>query len=162
MRFACRAVDATFFENAPWVFRNEVELTAAPERVFAIFEDGASWPKWFDGIQRVEWSSPKPFGVGTTRTVWLTSLTVDEHFFRWEPGRRFSFYFTSHSRPMVRALAEDYLLEPLGTGSRFTYTVAMEPRLWLRLTGAIGRSVFGSMFRTAAEGLVSYVQSAKI
>lgn len=157
MRFSCRAVDASFFDNAPWIFKNTVELAAPSKKVFEVFEDSDSWPKWFDGIQQVVWKNPKPFGVGTTRTVWLTTLTIDEHFFRWEADRRFSFYLTSQSLPMVHALAEDYLLEPTPNGSRFTHTVAMEPRLPLRLTGPLGRAPFASMFSKAAASLVKYV-----
>jgi hypothetical protein len=161
MRYACRAIDAAFFEKAPWIFKNSVELAAPPERVFAIFEDGESWPKWFSGIKRVEWTSARPFGVGTTRVVTLATLAVDEHFFRWEPDRRFSFYLTGHSLPMARALAEDYLLEPLGDGRcRFTYTVAIDPRLGLRATGPLGRSYFGAMFRNATTGLQSFVKAS--
>ena len=83
MRFPCHPVDASFFDTAPMRFiRNTVELAARPADVFAIFEDGESWPRWFHGIHKVVWTSDKPCGVGTTRTVWLTGVTVQERFFR--------------------------------------------------------------------------------
>ena len=80
MRFSGRPVDASFFDTAPMRFKNVVELNASPAKVFAIFEDGESWPQWFRAIHKVAWTSNKPYGVGTTRTVWLTPVTLDEHF----------------------------------------------------------------------------------
>lgn len=157
MRYACEPVDASIFESAPMRFRHDVEIAAPRERIFRIFEDGASWPRWFKGIRRVQWTSPRPFGVGTTRVVTLDLVTVDEHFFRWEPGRRLSFYLTRHSLPLAHVLAEDYLLEDAGAGrTRFTYTVAIRPRALLRLGGPIARGNFDRMFRGACAGLAAY------
>ena len=161
MHFACHPVDSSFFDTAPMRFKNAVELAARPVDVFAIFEDGESWPRWFDGIHKVAWTSNKPCGVGTTRTVWLTPATVDERFFRWEPGHRFSFYVTRQSMPLFHALAEDYLLEELAPGeTRFTYSVAIEPRLALRIGGPVARTRLDSVFRNACRGLQSYVLKA--
>jgi carbon monoxide dehydrogenase subunit G len=161
MRFPCHPVDASFFDTAPMRFKNTVELAARPADVFAILEDGETWPKWFHGIRKVVWTSNKPYGVGTTRTVWLTGLSVDEHFFRWEQDRRFSFYLTGHSIPLAHAFAEDYLLEAVAPNkTRFTYSVAIEPRLALSIVGPIAKTYFGSMFRSACKGLQSYVLKA--
>src|SRR5215471_2158479 len=161
MRFPCRPVDASFFDTAPMRFRNAVELAARPADVFAIFEDGESWPRWFHGIHKVVWTSDKPYGVGTTRTVWLTGVTVQELFFRWERDRRFSFYLTGHSMPLFHALAEDYLLEELAPGkTRFTCSVAIEPRVAFRTGGPIARTLFDSTLKNACKGLQSYVLNA--
>ena len=161
MRFSCHPVDASFFDTAPMRFKHAVELAARPADVFAIFEDGESWPRWFQGINKVVWTSNKPYGVGTTRTVWLSIATVDEHFFRWEPGRRFSFYMTGQSMPLVHAMAEDYLLEERALGeTRFTYTMAIEPRLALRMGGPVARRQFDSMVASACRGLQNYVLKA--
>jgi hypothetical protein len=163
MRFPCHPVDASFFDTAPMRFRNAVELVARPADVFAIFEDGESWPRWFHGIRKVVWTSNKPYGVGTTRTVWLTGVSVDEHFFRWEQDRRLSFYLTGHSMPLFHALAEDYLLEEVAPSkTRFTYSMAIEPRLALRMGGPIARTYFGSMVRNACKGLQSYILKAGV
>ncbi|MDM0107015.1 hypothetical protein QTH97_18865 [Variovorax sp. J22R24] len=47
MHFQCRPVDASFFDTAPLQFKNVADLDASPSKVFAIFEDGESWPHWF-------------------------------------------------------------------------------------------------------------------
>jgi hypothetical protein len=142
-------------------FKNVVELDAPPAKVFAIFEDGESWPKWFRAIRKVQWTSNKPYGVGTTRTVWLTLATLDEQFFRWEADRRFSFYLTGLSMPLAHALAEDYLLEEIAPGrTRFTYSVAIEPGLAVARGGPISPMYFGSMFKSACKNLQRYVLEA--
>lgn len=158
MRFTCRPVELDFIEGAAYRFENVVELEAPPEAVFDIFADGETWPRWFDGIQRVVWTSPEPKGVGTTRTVTLTTMTVYEHFLAWERGRRFAFRFVGSSLPLCRAGIEDYRLEALPGGrTRFFYGVYLEPSLVVRLTGPIARAQFRGMFRRAAEGLKAYV-----
>jgi hypothetical protein len=162
MRFPCRPVDAAFFETAVMRFKNVVELEAPPEDVFSILEDPGSWPRWFRGMRKVAWISGEPHGVGSTRTAWLTLVTIDEHFFRWEPGHRFSFYATGLSMPLAHALAEDYLLDQVGPGrSRFTYRVAIAPRALVRLGGPVARAYFASMFRHACSGLQRHVGMAR-
>ena len=158
MRFACQPVDASFLERAPLQFVNTVTLSASAETVFAMLEDAAVWPQWFDDIQEVTWTSPRPFGVGTTRTVRLTAMTVEEHFFIWESGRRMAFYFTGHTVPLARSFAEDYRLEPLDDARcQLTWRVCIAPRLLLRLGAPLARRQLGGMFQRAAAGLAAHV-----
>jgi polyketide cyclase/dehydrase/lipid transport protein len=162
MRFTCRPVDTSFFDTAPMRFKNVVELDAPPAMVFAIFDDEQSWPKWFRAIHKVVWTSNRPHGVGSTRTVSLSTVTVYEHFFRWEQDRRCSFYLTGASMPLAHAFAEDYLLEEFAPAkTRFTYRVAIEPRLAVAMGGPISRMYFGSMFKSACKNLQSYVLKAR-
>ena len=158
MFFSCRPVDLDFIEQAPYRFENVVELNATPEEVFDIFADGGSWPQWFEGIQHVEWTSPEPRGVGTTRTVTLTTGTVYEHFLAWDRGRRFAFRFVGANRPLFRAGVEDYRLEDLGgRRCRFLYGVYLDPALPVRLFAPLSRRMFAGMFSRATEGLRAHV-----
>jgi Polyketide cyclase / dehydrase and lipid transport len=162
MRFTCRPVDTSFFDTAPMRFKNVVELDAPPAMVFATFDDEQSWPEWFRAIHKVVWTSNRPHGVGSSRTVSLSTATIYEHFFRWEQDRRFSFYLTGVSMPLAHAFAEDYLLEELAPAkTRFTYRVAIEPRLAVAMGGPISRMYFGSMFKSACKNLQSYVLKAR-
>lgn len=103
MRFTCRPVDTSFFDTAPMRFKNVVELDAPPATVFAIFDDEQSWPKWFRAIRKVVWTSNRPHGVGSTRTVSLSTATLYEYFFRWEQDRRCSFYVAHKQRVGARS-----------------------------------------------------------
>lgn len=159
LRFSCREVGQDFLESAPVRFVNEVTINATPERVFEALEDPELWPKWFNDIVKVDWTSPKPFGVGTTRTVTLKAMTVFEKFSVWETGERFTFYFTETSLPFAHAFCEDYRLVDSGNGTtRFIYTVALEPRLLIRLGGPVSKFIMGRMFRNGARSLAVYME----
>jgi hypothetical protein len=89
--------------------------------------------------------------VGTTREVVLPlkAMALRERFFRWEEGSRKSFYAVEANRPLLRRMAEDYLVEKTPTGSRFTWTIAMEPvpraKLLLRLTSPVNSVLYRSV-----------------
>lgn len=158
MKFNCRPVGIEFLDNAPVQFVNQVELAASPAQVFAIFEKAEAWPLWYKEIVKVEWHGPQPYGVGTTRTVKLTTVTVEEHFFVWEQNERLAFCFTAMSLPLVHALVEEYRLTPLGEHrSQFTYKVGLELSFWLCLGGPLILKVYEKMFRQATTNLAEYI-----
>lgn len=158
MRFSCRPVELDFIARARWRFENTVELDAEPDAVFDLFADGESWPLWFAGIRRVEWTSPEPKGVGTTRTVTLTTATVFECFLAWDRGTRFAFRFEGANRPLFRAGIEDYRLEGIGAGrTRFDYGVYLDPSLLVRTLAPVTKPAFARMFRDATQGLQAYL-----
>lgn len=74
--------------------------------VWAALLDGPAWTEWLP-ITKVTWTSPQPFGVGTTRTVEVGATRIDEVFFAWEEGRRMAFRFAASALP-VSAAVEDY------------------------------------------------------
>ena len=80
------------------------------------------------GLEKVEWTSPKPYAVGTTRTVTFAGgIRIDESFHVWDHGKRIAFYVTGISTGMVTALAEDYQVTDLGSGRcRLRWTMALE------------------------------------
>lgn len=155
---ACQKVDHDFLQNAPVIIINSIEINTTPDVIFKSFENADDWPKWFDGMTKVEWTSPKPFGVGTTRTVTLGALKVYEYFTRWEENKRFSFYFTKTNLPFVTALMEDYLLEPVSDQvTRFTYTVAYEPRFPASALGPMGKWMLSRNFKKAVESCARFM-----
>ena len=147
--FDTRPVDERFLAEAP------VRLVA----VFAISRPAASvWAdltgenplSWCRILDRVTWTSERPFGVGTTReVVALKGLNVfHERFFRWEEGRRKSFMVQKASAPLAKAFAEDYLVEPTGDAScAFTWTVAYEPSAVGKPGDAVNRRLLSSLFK---------------
>ena len=89
------------------------------EVVWNALLDGETWTKWLP-ITKVEWTSPKPFGVGTTRTVWIGKEVVEEVFFGWEEGKRMAFRFDRTTLPL-KAGVEDYQLHPTANGCRLDW-----------------------------------------
>lgn len=152
-RYACDQVSDGWIDTAPVRLVNTVHVQAAPERIWAALEDAAAWPRWANVITRVEWTSPAPFGVGTTRTVTMRGGMVGyEEFIAWEPPARMGFRFNEASMDGVRAFAERYTLEsqPDG-GTRVTWVMAMQPKgvskPIVALTRVPMRLLFGRMLR---------------
>lgn len=126
----CDIVDLDYFGQSPNCYQAEVEVAATPEQVFACFEDADAWPQWAMPIQKVEWTSPKPFGVGTTRTVsMMAGFVGDERFIAWDYPREMAFCFTHCSRSLVKSFAEHYTVTPLANGkTNVVWKMAMDAR----------------------------------
>lgn len=136
----CRAVGLEFIDQAPARFEAEVVVRASPAEIFDVFEDADAWPRWALPIRHVEWTSPRPYGVGTTRTVTMIGGVGKEVFIAWDRGRHMAFRFTETTMPHTAAFAEDYRVEDLGDGrARVRWVMAMEPtgpsRTMLRVFG---------------------------
>lgn len=137
-----RPVDASYATTGP----NQVTLVqpiATPSEVlFWLLSDGPTWKEWL-GID-VEWTSPKPFGVGTTRTVTGSGQTIDETFLVWEEGRRMAFRFDRTTLPVV-AFAEDYEIRSTGAGTcELRWRYAFE---WGGPIAPIASWAFGVIFK---------------
>jgi hypothetical protein len=146
--FTTQPVEESFFDTAPLRLQGEFDIPLPAERVWAdLTADGTLY--WCRLLQSVTWTSPRPFGVGTTRIARsLGGVNVfDERFFRWEEGRRQSFFVVETSAPLFRRFAEDYLVEPTTESScRFTWTIAIEPRAAARLANPANRLLLGTLF----------------
>lgn len=77
-----------------------------PEVVWAALLDGQAWTEWLP-LTKVTWTSPEPFGVGTTRTVEAGGAAIEETFYAWKEGQRMAFRFERSPLP-IQAGAEDY------------------------------------------------------
>jgi ribosome-associated toxin RatA of RatAB toxin-antitoxin module len=134
--FSLRELAPADHAALPEQFVHTVDLDCSAEALFAVLEDPASWPVWAPGIGRVEWTSPRPFGVGTTRTVTFWGGTqVFERFTAWTPGRELVFTILSTTEELWTAFGEHYAVEPLGAQRcRLTWTVSYEA------TGGFGRA----------------------
>lgn len=120
-------VDDRFVETAPLRFTNSVDLAITPEQLFDVFHDAEAWPRWVKALTEVVWTSPRPFGPGTTRTVHLRGRIVgEEEFFTWDEPRRIAFRFNAVSTRLVTAFSEQYDVEPDPGGCRLTWSVGID------------------------------------
>jgi hypothetical protein len=67
--FLCERISVSFTRAAPYRFSYSVDLAITPEQLFKVLAEEESWPHWASVITNVNWTSPEPRGVGTTRTV---------------------------------------------------------------------------------------------
>lgn len=91
-----------------------------PSAVWAALLDAKAWTEWLP-ITKVTWTSPRPFKVGTTRTVEIGPQAVEEIFFAWDEGSRMAFRFAKSSLPLSAAV-EDYRVVPTATGSELIWS----------------------------------------
>lgn len=125
--YPCERVGLSFTETAPYLFRNTVDLAITPEQLFEVLADPQAWPRWATVITKVTWTSPEPFGAGTTRIVEMRGGIVgDEEFISWEPFTRMAFRFNECSTRAVGAFAEDYRVQAIPGGCRLTWTMAQK------------------------------------
>ena len=150
--------DDSLFATAPLYHARSVEVPYSAEETWAALTgDGVS--SWTKGMRRLTWTSPRPFGVGTTREIEMESdLVLRERFYRWEEGTRKTFTATGATRPIFRHLVEDYVIEPTVVGARFSWRWAAElNRPWSFLQGPLDRFFFGPTGRSHIDGLPAYM-----
>jgi hypothetical protein len=82
-RNECEKVGLAFFTSAKLVIPSEIILPCSPETLFRCFEDADAWSEWVNVINKVEWTSPKPFaeeyrvtdlGNNRCRLVWTVAI----------------------------------------------------------------------------------------
>jgi hypothetical protein len=147
--FATEPVVETFFDTAPVRLIATFDIPRPAADVWADLT-GESPLMWCRILQGMTWTSPRPFGVGTTRTARSLrgASVIKERFFRWEEGRRQSFYAVQTSAPLFRRFAEDYLVEPTSeTSCRLAWTIAIEPRRAARIATPVNRALLKTLFR---------------
>jgi hypothetical protein len=151
--FRCTPVDERFFGEASMRLRAGFDIARPAATVWEELtaEDALHWCRI---LQDVRWTSPRPFGVGTTREVkalWGANV-LRENYFLWEEGRRHAFHAVESTSPLFKALAEDYLVEPRGADAcRFTWTIAVEPSALGRAAAPLNRAILKTLFTDTAR-----------
>jgi carbon monoxide dehydrogenase subunit G len=155
--FSLEPADEKTFGTAAQIYRYPVRLNVPPERVWEQISSDESLAAWGLGVRRLTWTSPRPFGVGTTREVVLPlgAMTIRERFFRWDEGKGYSFYVESANRPGLKQFAEDYVVEADGDGALLTWTIAIEPKRQLaplmKVLGPVNKRAFGQFAKGAKK-----------
>jgi uncharacterized membrane protein len=132
-------------------FETSVEISAPPDRVWAVMSDIERWPEWTPTVTRLEPLDPGPLAVGHRArirqprllpAVWqVTAL---------EPGRGFTWVTRS---PGVRATGRHWV-EAAGPGSRAHLAVSFDgilAGLAARLTGGLTTRYLGLEARGLKE-----------
>ncbi|WP_029431976.1 SRPBCC family protein [Blastococcus sp. URHD0036] len=160
MPTSLRAVDLDFIDSAKHRVTVSHVLPASPDVVFAaLAEDPAGWGAWFPGFTDAgRYLTPGPHGVGSQREVFARGSRFLETVLAWEPGRRWAFRVDEAGLPAVRALAENFLLTPEGSGTRVDYTMAQETS-----PGFVGGLIIrfaGGQLRKALKNLGTHLTSS--
>ena len=146
--FDARPVDERFLQEAPVRL---VAVFAIPRPAASVWADltGEDPLAWCRILKRISWTAPRPLGAGATRTVVALggAMVMHERYFRWEEGRRKSFFVEESGAPLFRSFAEDYLVEPAGdAGCSFTWTIAWTPHVATRPADSINKRLLSTLF----------------
>jgi uncharacterized protein YndB with AHSA1/START domain len=157
----CERVGLDYFATSPCRVAVSEVVAASPERIFDVFMDAESWSRWAFPITGVEWTSPFPLGVGSTRTVRMRGGMVGwEEFVAWEPGHRMAFRFNRTITGGPTAFAEDYLVTDLGDGrSLVEWTMAMTLSGFSRRMMPVSRALMRPVNRHMLRQFRKYVES---
>ena len=155
--YPCERVELSFIQSAPFRFSNSVDLAITPEHLFEVLADADAWPRWAKAITKVTWTSPEPYGVGTTRVVDMRGgLAGDEEFLAWEPYTYVAFRFNSCSNKAVAAFAEEYRMVETPGGCRLTWTMAQKPTGPARFGLVLGGPLMNLSFKWFLANLRRY------
>lgn len=159
----CTPVDLSYFEGKSFCYQAVVEVDATPEQVFASFEDASAWPAWAMPITNVEWTSAKPYGLGTTRRVsMMGNLVGDEVFIGWDYPKRMAFCFTHCSQTLIDSFGEDYQVSVLPNGkTRVQWTMRLTPKGFGKFTLALSAPFMGWSLQWMLNGFKKYIEANK-
>lgn len=157
--YECEKVGLDWMATAQSRFSNDVDIALSPDELFGVLARADTWPRWATVIKHVDYTSPEPHGVGTTRVVRMAGGMVgDEEFLAWEAGKRMAFRFNTSATKTLRAFLEDYHLEPItdgpsAGGTRLTWALGMETGGASKLFAPISTPITNFMFRRFLKNL---------
>jgi hypothetical protein len=160
-RYPMEPTDASFYDTAPAKFDNSIDVPVPASVVWKILEDDHSWTVWAGVIDDVEWTSPKPFGLGTTRTVTMAkgAMIGWEEFIAWEPGKRMGFCFTEATMDGIARFAEDWHVTPIDDNNcNVRWVMCMDPKGINKLIIKLFSPIMGFNFRRYLKSLSKYAQ----
>jgi hypothetical protein len=132
MAFRLRSEDLSFVERAPVVVHAEASVPARPAALWPALADAPAWVDWFAGAKAAHYTSPAPYGVGSTRSVQVLGLRADETVLAFDVEKRFAFRVDATNLPGLAALVEVVTLDAVGDATRVVYRQALEAKPWLR------------------------------
>ena len=144
------ATEESFLAEATRRVVVDVTVSRSAPEVWAELTEDGPMSSYCRAISSITWTSPRPFGVGTTRTTRALGglITLHERYPQWDEGRRKVFVGVRTVPPVLRRVSEEYLVESIDDDhSRFRWTAVWEPTLMGRPIGFIGRAVFESIAR---------------
>lgn len=138
----------------------EQTIRATPAQIFEVFADAKSWPEWVEAITHAEWTSPPPYGAGSTRDVTLRGgILLKEEFVLWEEGERMFFTITAMNRPLFESFAEEYKLTDNGDGScSLRWSLHLRARWFVRPLVAMIRPFMTRSNQASLRALARYVE----
>jgi len=148
MAFACAPTEVAFVDTAPYRFAETFHIDQPAAEVWGQLT-GDNALHWCRAITRLTWTSPRPFAVGTTRSVRVLGMIgLDERYDVWEEGRRKAFVGLQCNLPLLSRVAEEYIVEPVtDSSSTFNWKIGVEPSGAGKPGMPLNKQIFASLFK---------------
>lgn len=159
MWFVMREVGLELLETAEHRYVTTKDVAASRRDVWATFADPSTWPAWWPGVTAATYRPQGiPFGVGTMRRATVSRQRYEETMLAWDEGVRFAYRIDRATLPLARAQVECTELEDRpGGGTRVCWTLAIDPRLMMRIAAPFLPGIIDRLFVQAMAGLDTYV-----
>ncbi|MET7700662.1 MULTISPECIES: SRPBCC family protein [unclassified Streptomyces] len=150
MAHRLRPVGLDFIGTAPLRLVFARVVAAPPEAVFhALADDVEGLSEWFWAV-----ASARPTGDGAGREVRLRGGTrFEETILAAESPEVYAYRVDVTNAPGARAVVEEWLLTPDGTGTRVQWTFAADGSAPFRFVLKLARAGMGRSFRGAVAAL---------
>jgi len=154
--YPCEPAGLELINTARFRSTNSVDLAITPAQLWQVLEEAESWPQW-SFVKHMSWTSPRPFRVGTTRTIETRGgVRVVDEVVAWHPEVHLAFRVTASTLADEGASVEEYRIEPTPQGCRLTWTLAHDPKNPPLLVRIIAKRVMRSKYREYLANLRKY------
>ncbi len=159
MWFVMREVGLELLETAAQRYVTTRDVAASRHDVWSVFADPTTWSAWWPGVSTASYREQgSPFGVGTMRRATVGRQRYEETMLAWDEGERFAYRIDRATLPLAHAQVECTAFEDRpGGGTRVTWTLAIEPRLMMRVAAPFFPGIIDRLFVRAMAGLDAYV-----
>jgi len=142
--------DMGFLDTAPWKVDVAMIMKARPAQVWAALTDNPGWVTWFKNCVECGSTGQPGGGVGSTRSIVVSGIRVDERFIAWEPERTWAFTVLAMNRSFASSMVECVRLAPSNEGgTAIDYRMALTPKWWARpVRFVLGRVVRATWIRS--------------
>jgi uncharacterized protein YndB with AHSA1/START domain len=148
----------SFADSAPWQFDIDSVIDASIDRVWATFADNPTWTVWFAGCTSCKSTSTPAGGVGSTRSITVSGLRVDERFIAWETERLWAFTVVNLRPAVAKAMVERATFTDLdGARTRIDYRIAIAPSRWAAPLRKVFAKRMQSAFTKSFDNLNRYI-----
>ena len=152
----CDRANLELINTARFRATNSVDLSITPGQLWQVLEDPEAWPQW-SYVTRMTWTSPRPFGVGTTRAIETrTGGRVIDEVIAWHPQVHLAFRVNAVSVPTEGASVEEFRIEPTPQGCRLTWTLAHDPKKASLGVQLVAKTVMNIRYRQYLDRLRKY------
>jgi ribosome-associated toxin RatA of RatAB toxin-antitoxin module len=139
-----------------------IEIAASPAGVMAVIVDFEAYPLWADGVREAAVLKTDGDGRAVLVSMHVVSGFVDTRYtlvYEYAPDHAGLSWATEAASGAVKSLEGEYVLEPIGRGTKVTYRLSMEAAI--SLPGFLKRTAERTIVNTALGGLKKRVESRR-